>query len=75
MRSAQTPQAVRAGVLSKGLALAEKRKIELTDDAIAAELIGFRVAVVKGEEGNVKITSARDIDLARLQIEKGEIVF
>ena len=75
LRSAQTPQAVRAGVLSRGLALADQRDIELTDDAIAAELIGFRVAVVMGEEANVKITSARDVELARLQIEKGEIVF
>lgn len=75
LRSAQTPQAVRAGVLKRGLALAEQRGIELTDDAIAAELIGFRVAVVKGEELNIKITSSRDIELARMLIERGEIVF
>lgn len=73
LRRAQTPQAVRAGILRRGLALAQQRDIELTDDAVAAELIGFRVAVVPGEESNIKITTPLDLDMARLQIERGVI--
>jgi 2-C-methyl-D-erythritol 4-phosphate cytidylyltransferase len=73
LRRAQTPQAVRAGILRRGLALAQQRDIELTDDAVAAELIGFRVAVVPGEESNIKITTPLDLEMARLQIERGVI--
>lgn len=73
MWRAQTPQAVRAGILRRGLALAAQREIELTDDAIAAELMGFRVAVVSGEEANMKITTARDLAFARFLVERGEL--
>lgn len=73
LRRAQTPQAVRAGILRRGLALAQQRDIELTDDAVAAELIGFRVAVVPGEEQNIKITTPLDLEIARIQIERGVI--
>lgn len=72
MWQAQTPQAVRAGILRRGLALAAQREIELTDDAIAAELMGFRVAVVSGEESNMKITTKRDLDFARFLVGRGE---
>ena len=68
---AQTPQAVRAGVLARGLALARERDIELTDDASAAELIGFRVAVVRGFERNFKITTASDLAYARYLLREG----
>lgn len=68
---AQTPQAIRAGILRRGLALAAMREIELTDDASAAELMGFRVAVVRGSEDNFKITTARDLALARHVLQKG----
>lgn len=73
LRRAQTPQAVRAGILRRGLALAAQRNIELTDDAIAAELMGFRVAVVPGDELNIKITTARDLEFARYLIRTGEM--
>ena len=73
MWQAQTPQAVRAGILRRGLALAAQREIELTDDAIAAELMGFRVAVVSGEEGNMKITTKRDLEFARFLVERGDL--
>lgn len=73
LRRAQTPQAVRASVLREGLALARERSIELTDDAIAAELTGVRVAVVTGEETNFKITTALDMEVARQQLANGSI--
>ena len=68
---AQTPQAIRAGVLRRGLALAGNRGIELTDDAGAAELLGFEVEVVPGRKGNFKITTAEDLAVARLLL-RGE---
>jgi len=70
---AQTPQAMRAGILRRGLMLARERGIELTDDASAAELLGFRVAIVQGRRSNFKITTAEDIALARFLLrEEGE---
>jgi 2-C-methyl-D-erythritol 4-phosphate cytidylyltransferase len=73
LRRAQTPQAVRAGILKEGLELASVRQIELTDDAIAAEIAGHRVAVVNGEESNFKITTAMDMEIARQQIANGAV--
>jgi 2-C-methyl-D-erythritol 4-phosphate cytidylyltransferase len=73
LRRAQTPQAVRASILKAGLELADLRQIELTDDAIAAEIAGHRVAVVTGEETNFKITTAFDMEFARQQIAAGAI--
>jgi 2-C-methyl-D-erythritol 4-phosphate cytidylyltransferase len=73
LRRAQTPQAVRAGILRRGLSLAALRDIELTDDAIAAELIGFRVAVVTGDDDNIKITTGRDLEFARFLIDNNMI--
>ena len=69
---AQTPQAIRAGVLRRGLMLADMRGIELTDDAAAAELLGFRVATVPGRRSNFKITTGEDLVLARLMLREGE---
>lgn len=70
---AQTPQAVRAGILRRGLAVAAQREIELSDDASAAELMGFRVAIVPGSADNFKITTARDLAYARYLLKEGEI--
>jgi 2-C-methyl-D-erythritol 4-phosphate cytidylyltransferase len=68
---AQTPQAMTAGILRRGLALAKERGVELTDDAGAAELLGFKVAVVPGRQSNFKITSAEDVALARFLLREG----
>lgn len=58
----QTPQAFRAELLrgahgTQGVA---------TDDAALVEARGGRVVVVEGEIGNVKVTTARDLELMRL---------
>ncbi|MDA8292343.1 MAG: 2-C-methyl-D-erythritol 4-phosphate cytidylyltransferase [Actinomycetota bacterium] len=57
----QTPQAFRASVLRA----AHRGEPEATDDAALLELIGATVAVVTGEETNVKLT--RPADLALLE--------
>jgi 2-C-methyl-D-erythritol 4-phosphate cytidylyltransferase len=73
LRRAQTPQAVRASLLKRGLELADARQIELTDDVIAAEIAGERVAIVNGEETNFKITTALDMEIAQQQIASGAL--
>lgn len=60
---AQTPQGFGRGVLAD--AIAHGRSIEATDDAMLAERAGHPVHVVEGDEGNVKITTAADLERAR----------
>ena len=64
---AQTPQGFRRHVLAAALATGA-RGVEATDEAMLAELSGHPVAVVDGDERNVKITTADDLALARARI-------
>ena len=57
---AQTPQAFRPNVLADALALAG----DATDEASLAERAGYPVALVDGEETNIKITTPADLVLA-----------
>ena len=60
---AQTPQGFRYGdILAAHRALAGE---ELTDDAAVAERAGLEVALVMGNENNMKITTADDLERAR----------
>jgi 2-C-methyl-D-erythritol 4-phosphate cytidylyltransferase/2-C-methyl-D-erythritol 2,4-cyclodiphosphate synthase len=61
---AQTPQGFRRDVLAAALATGESG-IDATDEAALAERAGYAVHVVAGEAGNVKITTAEDLDAAR----------
>lgn len=65
----QTPQGFSRSVLAD--ALAALGGIEVTDDAQAVELAGGRVAVVEGEPGNVKLTTAADVAVARARVGAG----
>jgi 2-C-methyl-D-erythritol 4-phosphate cytidylyltransferase len=56
----QTPQAFRAPILRE----AHAGYPEATDDAALLEALGAVVAVVPGEETNIKITSQSDLALA-----------
>ncbi len=56
----QTPQAFRAGVLRR----AHDRGADATDDAALVEALGGTVVVVPGAPSNIKITHARDLDIA-----------
>ncbi len=65
LRLAQTPQGFRRSVLEdayRGLG-----DIDVTDDASAVEMAGHSVVVVDGEPGNVKITTAEDLEAARVR--------
>lgn len=61
---AQTPQAFRAGLLRQAHERAAAEGFEGTDDAALVERIGARVAVVSGDERNLKITTVGDLEIA-----------
>ena len=60
---AQTPQGFARAVLARAVAMGET--VEATDEAMLAERAGFAVHVVQGDERNVKITTAEDLERAR----------
>lgn len=70
---AQTPQGFARAVLTRAVALGET--VEATDEAMLAEQAGFAVHVVEGDEGNVKITTAEDLSLARRSVGDGGAPF
>ena len=57
----QTPQTFRAGILMEAHRRAFEEGFLGTDDAGLAERIGCRVAVVEGEDRNIKITTPEDL--------------
>ena len=61
---AQTPQGFRRDVLAQAIAAA-RAGVEATDEAALAERAGYHVHVVDGDPGNVKITTADDLEAAR----------
>ncbi len=67
VRRVQTPQGFRAGVLRRAHAAAARLDADPTDDCgvVLAHVPGARVAVVAGDERNLKITRPADLDLAR----------
>jgi 2-C-methyl-D-erythritol 4-phosphate cytidylyltransferase/2-C-methyl-D-erythritol 2,4-cyclodiphosphate synthase len=62
---AQTPQAFRRDILAR--ALDEGKEVDATDEAMLVERLGVPVHVVEGDTRNVKITTAADLDRARLE--------
>ncbi len=62
--AAQTPQAFKRDLLLQGLKVAQKKKLELTDDASAVELVSDSVRLVASSPSNIKITSPDDLILA-----------
>lgn len=64
---AQTPQGFLRDVLAKAIAVG-RSGVDATDEAALAERAGFRVHVVDGDPGNVKITTAADLDAARARV-------
>ncbi|MBP3730796.1 MAG: 2-C-methyl-D-erythritol 2,4-cyclodiphosphate synthase, partial [Mailhella sp.] len=63
LRAVQTPQVFLREALECAHARAEQEGWTCTDDASLLERCGMRVLVDEGEEGNVKITSPRDLSL------------
>jgi 2-C-methyl-D-erythritol 4-phosphate cytidylyltransferase/2-C-methyl-D-erythritol 2,4-cyclodiphosphate synthase len=63
LRAVQTPQGFALAPLLAAHARAEAEGWEVTDDAGLMERAGYAVAVVPGEEANVKITTPADLAL------------
>jgi len=60
----QTPQTFNADIIKGALTKALKETPDITDDCMAAELIGVPVHVTKGSRNNIKITTGEDIVVA-----------
>ena len=63
---AQTPQAFQRDVLAR--ALEAGQRIDATDEAMLVERLGLPVQIVEGDAGNIKVTTPRDLDLARSRV-------
>lgn len=70
--AAQTPQAFRYGLILRAHQAAARDKFYSTDDAALVERLGHPVAVVEGDEGNLKITTEADLIWAEALIRKGK---
>lgn len=75
LRLAQTPQAFASGALREAHERAAREGMTFTDDASLLEWAGYRVAVVPGEPGNFKVTTAEDMAraLATLGLEGWDV--
>ncbi len=73
---AYTPQAFRLGLLRRALDHAESRRLVVTDDASAVELLGLKPALIECQADNIKITRPEDLPLATFYLEqqRGEAV-
>ena len=63
--AAQTPQAFRADLIRRAYGRVIQRKLIVTDDAVAVELLGKPVHLVENLAANLKITRPADVELAR----------
>ncbi len=60
----QTPQTFKRDLLEKALEVARKKRLTVTDDASAVELVSRAVRLVPSSSANIKITSPDDLVLA-----------
>lgn len=68
LRSVQTPQAFRAEALRQAFAAPAEAVRDATDCASLVEAAGLDVAIVPGEAGNLKITTADDLARAEARL-------
>ena len=73
LRLAQTPQGAKRDWLLAALREAKAVGYDATDEAAALERAGRRVALVPGDPGNVKITTAEDLRRASGSFGGGEM--
>jgi 2-C-methyl-D-erythritol 4-phosphate cytidylyltransferase len=66
LAAAQTPQGIRRALLAEALEQAARDGITVTDEAMAVERLGRRVAAVVGSPRNLKITTPHDLRWAEL---------
>ena len=66
LAAAQTPQGVQRALLQEALDQAARDGVTVTDEAMAVERLGRRVAAVVGSPRNLKITTPHDLRWAEL---------
>lgn len=64
LRQAQTPQGFRCDILRKAFERDGSSFLPATDDAALVEAAGYPVAVIEGEDRNIKITTPADLIIA-----------
>ncbi len=67
---AQTPQAFKYGIIKRAHEHARKNGYQGTDDASLVEKLNVDVRIIKGSNGNIKITTKEDLLLARAMMAK-----
>ena len=60
----QTPQIFDADIIKAALTKVKKENIDVTDDCMAVELLGFPIHVTEGSSSNIKLTTSDDLILA-----------
>lgn len=61
----QTPQVFKADLIRRGFENAKEKELEVTDEAMLIEQLGYPVKIVEGDEENIKITTPDDLILAK----------
>ena len=65
-----TPQVFRLGDLLRAIEVSVADGVQVTDESMAMERLGFHPAMVEGHSSNNKITTSDDLDLADLLLAK-----
>lgn len=66
----QTPQVFEKKLLAEAYDLVAKKKISVTDEVSAVELLGRKIALVPNHDFNFKITYPRDLPLAEFVLKQ-----
>jgi 2-C-methyl-D-erythritol 4-phosphate cytidylyltransferase len=67
---ALTPQMFRRGGLTRAIESAMRAGLNVTDEAMAMERLGFKPLLVEGSEDNIKVTTPADLALAEFILSK-----
>lgn len=70
---AQTPQFFKADLLINALEQSERQGLNVTDEASAMELAGFRPHLVAGKSSNIKVTRPDDLALAAFYLARNTL--
>ena len=70
LRAVQTPQTFRVNIIRRALAEVRARKLHVTDDTAACELIGQPVRLVTSTTPNPKVTTPADLPYIALLLSK-----
>ena len=65
----QTPQVFESSLIKAALQKALDDGLELTDDCAAVERLGIKVALTRGDERNIKLTTPEDLAVAQAILE------